>query len=146
MPLLGSRICTRGTKCEGVTIDSDARGGEETPLDCLPAGGERPKDVVGCKGLAGLSAGDVSVFVRGVRVLRAVPSDATCTERVCGPLKTDDAVLACELAEPTPLRRSPCIVSFSSPGCADIYGTTLSWTEPGGFDSSSRDLGVVAVS
>ena len=59
--------------------------------------------------------GDESVFVNGVRLLtfRELPN-ADMVDRPAGALKTEDAVLACELAEPTPFRRSPCIDSLSS--------------------------------
>lgn len=59
--------------------------------------------------------GDESVFVNGVRLLifrellKAVMLDWAAEA-----LKTEDAVLACELAEPTPFRRSPCRDSLSS--------------------------------
>lgn len=71
--------------------------------------------------------GDESVFVSGVRVLtfREVPN-VDILECAAGALKTEDAVLACELAEPTPFRRSPCRDSVSSAwGAAVSVGAIL---------------------
>jgi hypothetical protein len=66
--------------------------------------------------------GDESVFVNGVRLLtfRELPK-ADMVDWAAGALKTEDAVLACELAEPTPFRRSPCRDSLSS-----VWGAAVS--------------------
>jgi hypothetical protein len=59
--------------------------------------------------------GDESIFVNGVRLLtfREEPK-VDMVDWGAGALKTEDAVLAWELAEPIPLRRSPCRDSLSS--------------------------------
>ena len=73
--------------------------------------------------------GDESVFVNGVRLLtfRELPKVAM-VDWAAGALKTEDTVLACELAEPTPFRRSPCRDSlFSAWGAAvSVDGMLLS--------------------
>ena len=59
--------------------------------------------------------GEESMFVKGVRLLTlcAVP-EVGILELCAGTLKTDDTVLECELAEPTPFRVSPGNDSLSS--------------------------------
>jgi len=67
--------------------------------------------------------GEESAFVNGVRLLtfRDVP-DVDIFGCWPGALKTDDTALVCELADPTPLRRSPCRDSLSSAWGADASG------------------------
>ena len=67
--------------------------------------------------------GEESAFVNGVRLLtfREVP-DVDIFGGWPGALKTDDTALVCELAEPTPFKRSPCKDSLSSAWGADASG------------------------
>lgn len=65
----------------------------------------------------GLAAGigEDSRFVKGVRLLTfRGPPKVDILDRGAGALKPDDTVLECELAEPTPLSRSPWRESLSS--------------------------------
>lgn len=62
--------------------------------------------------------GDESVFVSGVKLLAfRGPPNVDILACCVGALKTDETLLlVCELAEPTPFKRSPCIDSLSSAG------------------------------
>jgi hypothetical protein len=74
--------------------------------------------------------GDESVFVSGVRLLTfRGPLKVDILACCVGALKTEDTLLlVCELAEPTPFKRSPCIDSLSSAagGGADSADMLLS--------------------
>jgi hypothetical protein len=91
------------------------------------------------------------VFVRGVRLLMLLELPPNVVVVVFGPaaLKTEETVLACELADPTPLSKSPCIDSVSSPRGARVSVSaeqeTVSPVCEGG-PLSSRDVGVVEAS
>lgn len=91
-----------------------------------------PLALVTCFGCCELEVGGYEgepALVSGVRLLLAAGYDEAF--RAVGgleALKTDEAVLACELADPTPLRVSPCSDSVSSVGrCAasDDEGSDL---------------------
>lgn len=88
------------------------------------------------------------MFVRGVRLLILLELPPNVVVALFGPaaLKTDETVLACELADPTPLRRSPCIDSVSSARGARVSAKAVpdraSPVREGG-PLSSRDVGVV---
>lgn len=63
--------------------------------------------------------GGEPILVRGVVLLLEARDEAFNAADVLNVVKTDEAVLACELAEPTPFNISPCKDSVSSiGGCA----------------------------
>lgn len=86
--------------------------------------------------------GEESVFVNGVRLLRLrEPPNVDAAGCCAGALNIDDTVLVCELADPTPLRRSPDIDSVSSEGSIglSVAGVFLSPPDRDVPASSARD-------
>ena len=58
--------------------------------------------------------GEDSMFVSGVKLMLGAPLEVDMLWCCGGALKTDDTVLVCEEADPTPLRISPGTNSLSS--------------------------------
>jgi hypothetical protein len=75
------------------------------------------------RGLNGLPGGEESVLVNGVRAWSAAVWPGYDDIAECGFEKTDDAVLARELAEPTPVNKSPDRQSSSSGGVAVVLSS-----------------------